>query len=276
MYQLYRNAAGILAHHAGEYRLLSTISFDQLFTAEDPSAFVAAAWATGTPATAPDLQGVLLPPIGQQEVWAAGVTYFRSRTARMEESEGSGADRFYDLVYEADRPELFFKGNGLRSRGHGEVLRFRKDSAWNVPEPEFTLAINSAGKIFGYTIGNDMSSRDIEGENPLYLPQAKVYLGSLGLGPCLTICDAPGAETTIRIVIERAGNEVFSGETTLAQLKRPPQELAAWLFRENDFPAGCYLLTGTGIVPPGQWTLAEGDVVRISIAGLGELRNAVA
>jgi 2-dehydro-3-deoxy-D-arabinonate dehydratase len=211
--------------------------------------------------------------VGSQEVWAAGVTYYRSRTARMEESEDTGGARFYDRVYDAERPELFYKGNALRARGHHAELRFRKDSAWSVPEPELTLAISASGKVFGYTIGNDASSRDIEGENLLYLPQAKVYKGSLGLGPCLTVCDPLPATTPIRIRIERRGQTEFEGETTLAQLKRPPQDLADWLFKENEFPYGAYLLTGTGIVPPGQWTLAAGDLVSIEIPPLGVLQN---
>ncbi len=280
MYQLFHvSAGGLLAQKGGsggEARHLPSLHWDALFTAPNALALVESAWAAASPCAVPDLLIPIPAPIGQQEVWAAGVTYYRSRTARMEESEGSGADRFYNLVYDAPRPEIFYKGNALRSRGHREQLRFRKDSAWNVPEPEFTLAINSRGEIFGYTIANDMSSRDIEGENPLYLPQAKVYAGSLGLGPCLTLMPPPGPETVISITIERAGEVVFSGETGLEQLKRSPQELADWLFRENEFPLGCYLLTGTGIVPPGQWTLAVGDVVSIRIDGLGELVNAIA
>jgi 2-dehydro-3-deoxy-D-arabinonate dehydratase len=275
MFQLYSTPAGILAIHQGETRQLAEICFDRLFLSRDPHALLQQAWEQGTVAPAPDLTQPRPAPIGQQEVWAAGVTYYRSRTARMEESEGSGADRFYNLVYEAPRPELFYKGNGQRSRGHLMPLRYRKDSAWNVPEPEFTLAITAHGQIFGYTIGNDMSSRDIEGENPLYLPQAKVYLGSLGLGPCLTVGPLPTTDASISIAIQRAGNTVFQGETTLAQLKRSPEELVDWLFRENEFPTGCYLLTGTGIVPPGQWTLAEGDIVTIKLDGVGELTNPI-
>ncbi len=281
MFALYRSVAGILASQSSassreaEFRLLRELSWDGVFTAENPLETVADAWSKGTAAAPVDLTKKLLPPIGSQEVWAAGVTYFRSRTARMEESESSGADRFYNLVYEADRPEIFYKGNGSRARGHLEPLRFRKDSAWNVPEPEFTLAINSTGHIFGYTIGNDMSSRDIEGANPLYLPQAKVYRGSLGIGPCLIVGPQPAKETAIRITILRQGNEVFLGDTTLSQLKRTPEELAEWLYRENEFPVGTYLLTGTGIVPPGQWTLASGDTVSIEIETVGILTNSI-
>ena len=217
----------------------------------------------------------LLPPIGSQEVWAAGVTYFRSRAARMEESEGSGGDRFYDLVYAAERPELFFKATASRVRGHLDQIRVRADSTWDVPEPELTLAINSAGKVFGATIGNDVSSRSIEGENPLYLPQAKMYRGSCAIGPGLVV----GAvlEPTVKIVVQivRDGVEVFSGETDLGQIKRGFDELAEFLFRENEFPVGAYLMTGTGVVPGNDFSLRPKDRADITIDGLGTLSNEV-
>src|SRR5678816_2279021 len=192
----------------------------------------------------------VLAPIGAQEVWAAGVTYYRSRTARMEESQQAGGGNFYDRVYNAERPELFFKSSAHRVAGPGQNVRIRKDSKWNVPEPELTLAINSAGEIIGYTIGNDMSSRDIEGENPLYLPQAKVYDRSCALGPCILVAEkTPNATTEIKLEIMRAGKSTFEGTTTLAQLKRTPETLVEFLYRDNSFPQGCFLLTGTGIVP---------------------------
>jgi 2-dehydro-3-deoxy-D-arabinonate dehydratase len=218
---------------------------------------------------------VFLAPIDRQEVWAAGVTYKRSQVARMEESE-HGASH-YDLVYSADRPELFFKATPHRVSGPGEPVRVRKDSEWSVPEPEFTLAISPAGRIVGYTIGNDMSARDIEGENPLYLPQAKVYRQCCGLGPCVLLATEPLdlAATSITLSIQRDGAEVFGGQTDLSQLNRPLPEIAGWLLKENGFPEGAFLLTGTGIVPPDDFTCADGDVVRISIAGIGDLINPI-
>jgi 2-dehydro-3-deoxy-D-arabinonate dehydratase len=218
----------------------------------------------------------ILPPIQSQEVWAAGVTYWRSRAARIEESQDAGGGTFYDRVYTAERPELFFKAAPWRVRGPGETVRIRRDAWWTVPEPELALCVNARGEIVGYTIGNDMSSRDIEGENPLYLPQAKVYDGSCALGPALRVADEPlGAETTIAMRITRDGADAFAGATTLAQMRRTPDELVGWLYRETSFPHGAVLLTGTGVVPPDDFTLAAGDVVRIAIEGIGELINAV-
>jgi 2-dehydro-3-deoxy-D-arabinonate dehydratase len=217
----------------------------------------------------------LLAPMGNQEIWAAGVTYFRSRTARMEESQDAGGADFYDKVYHADRPELFFKATASRVSNPGGVVNIRKDSTWDVPEPELTLVISPSGKIQGYTVGNDMSSRSIEGENPLYLPQAKVYLGCAAVGPCILVQENPLPDThTIKLEIKRAGNLAFAGETTLSQLKRKPQELADWLFRANSFPTGCLMMTGTGVVPD-DFTLAKGDQVRIEIEGIGVLENKI-
>jgi len=217
-----------------------------------------------------------LPPIGSQEVWAAGVTYLRSRDARMEESKASGGADFYDKVYAADRPELFFKSAAYRVVGNKEVVYIRKDSTWNVPEPELTLFINSAGIIQGYTIGNDMSSRSIEGENPLYLPQAKVYNKSAALGPCLYVPENPiSKETTIGIIIKRSGAELFNDTIQLNRMKRELPELAEYLYREMDFAVGCYLMTGTGMVPTNEFTLHIGDEVTISIEGIGTLVNTV-
>jgi 2-dehydro-3-deoxy-D-arabinonate dehydratase len=223
----------------------------------------------------PLAQVALLAPIDRQEVWAAGVTYKRSQIARMEESE-SGASH-YDKVYSAARPELFFKGTAGRVSGPGEPVRVRADSKWSVPEPEFTLVLNPAMQIVGYTIGNDMSARDIEGENPLYLPQAKVYRQCCGLGPVIVLAteQLDLAATKIVLTIVRGGREVFHGETSLAQLNRKLPELAEWLGRENEFPAGAFLLTGTGIIPPDEFTLENGDSVAIEVTGIGTLVNPV-
>lgn len=218
----------------------------------------------------------LLPPIDFQEVWAAGVTYFRSRSARMEESKASGSGNFYDRVYTAERPELFFKATPGRVVGHGQKVAIRKDARWSVPEPELTLVVNRRGKIIGYTIGNDMSSRDIEGENPLYLPQAKVYDRSCALGPGILVrSTALPASTKIRLEISRGGEDIFSGETDLTQMKRDPQQLVEYLYRENTFANGAFLLTGTGVVPPDSFTLSQGDEIRISIDAIGTLINFV-
>jgi 2-dehydro-3-deoxy-D-arabinonate dehydratase len=223
------------------------------------------------------LQENLLAPVGSQELWAAGVTYLRSRDARMEESGKAGGSDFYQRVYEAPRPELFFKANPRRISGHGGELYIRRDSAWNVPEPELTLYINASGAIQAYCIGNDMSSRSIEGENPLYLPQAKTYEKCAGLGPCLYIPEGPlDPNTQISISITRSGKKVFSGEIGINRMKRPFEELASYLFRECSFPEGCFLMTGTGIVPPDNFTLQKGDLVDISISGIGLLTNTIA
>ena len=218
-----------------------------------------------------------LAPIERQEVWAAGVTYYRSRSARIEESKSAGGGDFYDRVYLAERPELFFKATPHRVAGPDETVRIRRDSRWNVPEPELTLAITPTGRIAGYTVGNDMSSRDIEGENPLYLPQAKVYDRCCALGPCVLVAEEPPPKTTtIRLEIDRGGERCFEGTTTLAGMKREPEALVEYLFRENSFPNGCFLLTGTGIVPPDSFTLQQGDKVSITIGGVGTLVNSVA
>lgn len=222
------------------------------------------------------VNGMALAPIGSQEVWAAGVTYLRSREARMEESKQSGGADFYQKVYEAERPELFFKALPHRVVGTGEEVYIRKDSSWNVPEPELTLFINAKGNIQGYTIGNDMSSRSIEGENPLYLPQAKSYEKSAALGPCVWVPESviPPA-TSVSISIKRESAEVFGGTILLSQMKRTLPELAGWLFKECDFKNGVFLMTGTGIVPPDHFTLAIGDIITINIEGIGQLQNRV-
>ncbi|MSR65471.1 MAG: fumarylacetoacetate hydrolase [Verrucomicrobiae bacterium] len=217
-------------------------------------------------------------PVDFQEVWAAGVTYFRSREARMEESKDAGGGTFYDRVYSAPRPELFFKSTPERVVGPGGEVRIRRDSKWNVPEPELTLVISPAAKLVGFTIGNDMSSRDIEGENPLYLPQAKVYRGSCAIGPAILLASAvpDPKKLSIQLGIKRGVDDMFEGEISISQLKRPLEELIRYLTCENDFPNGVLLMTGTGIVPPDNVSLQPGDVVEITIPEIGTLSNTVA
>jgi 2-dehydro-3-deoxy-D-arabinonate dehydratase len=225
---------------------------------------------------APEQLPPLLAPVHMEEVWAAGVTYWRSRTARMEESRTAGGGSFYDRVYEAERPELFFKSAGWRVRGPGAAIRVRRDSSWSVPEPELAAYFNARGEQVGFTIGNDVSARDLEGENPLYLPQAKIYDGACALGPALLVTPDPlPPETTITLRIQRGDDLAYEGSTSLAALRRTPAELAAFLFRETSFPAGCVLLTGTGIVPPDDFTLTPGDEVSITIPAIGTLINRV-
>jgi 2-dehydro-3-deoxy-D-arabinonate dehydratase len=218
----------------------------------------------------------LLPPASTQEVWAAGVTYMRSRDARMEEAKAAGGGDFYDKVYEAPRPELFFKSSAFRVSGSGDPVFIREDSTWNVPEPELTLFINQAGEVAAYTIGNDMSSRSIEGENPLYLPQAKVYERSAALGPALYIPEEtlPGS-TQIAMKIHRQGQVCFEDAVTLDRMKRSLDELADYLCRGLEFPTGAFLMTGTCLVPDGGFTLQEGDQIAITIDGIGTLENVV-
>ena len=215
-------------------------------------------------------------PIGSQEIWASGVTYMRSKEARMEESEDAGGADFYDKVYDADRPELFFKALANRVVGTNDSVFIRKDSTWNVPEPELTLFISSEGTIEGYTIGNDMSSRSIEGENPLYLPQAKVYERCAGLGPCIYVPKEPiASNTTISLEIVRNEKVMFEDKINIDQIKRKLTDLVSYLFRECEFPTGCFLMTGTGIVPPDSFTLEVDDIVKISIEGIGTLINKI-
>lgn len=275
MIHVYRTSDGCTTVKAdGTVNSMPFFSFDDLFQQADPLVWLEQQLESAPEATLEE-RSAARAPIGSQEVWAAGVTYFKSRSARMEESEESGGDRFYDLVYEAERPELFFKATAPRVRGHLDQIRVRGDSSWNVPEPELTLAINSSGRIFGATIGNDVSSRSIEGENPLYLPQAKVYRGSCAIGPALVVGAALEPDVNIRIQILRSGEDVFLGETDLGQIKRGLDELAEFLFRENEFPVGAYLMTGTGVVPGSDFSLTSGDVVNITIDGLGTLSNEV-
>ena len=275
MTKLYLTRHGRIVETDGRRHELP-LSWDALLNSEDLPAVLRDSSAWSKQQVGEISESDLLAPIGHQEVWAAGVTYLRSREARMEESKSAGGGDFYDRGYAAPRPELFFKGTPHRVVGPGGKVRLRADSRWNVPEPELALAVNSRGKIVGYTIGNDMSSRDIEGENPLYLPQAKVYDGSCALGPCVLVQNEPlPRETEIRLEIRRGQDVAFSGKTALTQMKRQFTELVEYLFRDSSFPHGCFLLTGTGIVPPDSFTLQSGDEIRITIEPIGTLRNIV-
>jgi 2-dehydro-3-deoxy-D-arabinonate dehydratase len=276
---LYKTTKGIVLRGNGKFFLLND-GWDDLINQHNLYNHlqkIAGSVKTITEPESDDLiANYLLPPIGSQEVWAAGVTYLKSRDARMEESKDSGGADCYQKVYEAERPELFFKALPHRVVGHGGKVNIRKDSAWNVPEPELTLYINSLGSIQAYTIGNDMSSRSIEGENPLYLPQAKMYERSAAIGPCLYIPEKPiSPETVIHLKIERRDKIMFEAETPISRMKRSLTELTGYLFREFDFAAGCLLMTGTCLVPPNDFTLQEGDTVEISIGGIGTLMNSI-
>jgi 2-dehydro-3-deoxy-D-arabinonate dehydratase len=276
--RLYKIKSGIVIESGNGFYLLEDQAWDEFIN--DDNLFGKAGELINSRSSNEDYAGLLetelQPPIGSQEIWASGVTYFNSKLARQEESKTSGGGDFYARVYVADRPELFFKSTAQRAVGSGENVRIRQDSSWNVPEPELTLFISSSGRIVAYTIGNDMSSRSIEGENPLYLPQAKTYDRSAALGPCLYLDEKPlGKETEIEMIINRAGEAVFSGKTSLGQMKRELDELARWLFREMSFPAGCFLMTGTGIIPPPEFTLQSGDEIRITIEPIGTLVNFV-
>ena len=274
--KLYRTTAGSFVEEEGQYYRVSGLLWDALLALENIAEFLTGVIAQEKPSQ--DFQAAeLLAPIGQQEVWAAGVTYFRSRGARMEESKDAGGGDFYDRVYLAERPELFFKSTASRTVGAGGKVRIRGDAHWSVPEPELTLLVSPGGNITGYTIGNDMSSRDIEGENPLYLPQAKVYSGSCALGPGILVSQGPLPHSTeIGIEILRRGRIEFSGSVALTELKRDPKTLVSYLLRDNSFPSGCFLMTGTGIVPPSSFTLTSGDRIRITIEPIGTLENEVA
>lgn len=222
------------------------------------------------------IESQVLAPVGKQELWACGVTYLRSKVGRQEESKLSGGADFYAKVYEAERPEVFFKATPNRIVGNNDKVNIRKDSTWDVPEPELTLVVTSSGKIVGYTIGNDMSSRSIEGENPLYLPQAKTYDACAAIGPCVYVTEGPlSSNTTIHLAIRRNNTVVFEDKIEISQMKRTPQELVSFVFRECSFPHGCLIMTGTGIVPGNDFTLKSGDEIKISIDNIGALINTV-
>ena len=276
--KLYKTKSGIVIVKADTYYLIegqdwdTYINDDNLYSKMDKA----------TRDLRPNLQAKnfiefqIEAPIQSQEIWACGVTYLRSKVGRQEESKNAGGGDFYARVYEADRPEIFFKAGANRTVGHGQKVHIRKDSTWDVPEPELTLAVTSSGKIIGYTIGNDMSSRSIEGENPLYLPQAKTYDGSASVGPCIYVTEQPlPADTLIQMQIIRDQKMVFEGQVAISQIKRKLQDLVSYLYRETSFPYGCLLMTGTGIVPSSDFTLQQDDEIRITIQAIGTLVNTV-
>ena len=274
--KLYRTGSGPIVESGGHFYPLPDSSWDKLVTSDSLAADLLAIAKRVGPSQNALKESDILAPIGSQEVWAAGVTYFRSRDARMEESKSAGGGDFYDRVYSAERPELFFKATPSRTVGHLGSVAIRRDAKWSVPEPELVLLVSPSSKVLGYTVGNDMSSRDIEGENPLYLPQAKVYHRGCALGPCILVGSEPLAGSTeIRLAILRGGEVCFQGSVQLSAMKRDPRNLVEYLYRDNIFPNGCLLFTGTGIVPPDSFTLNEGDEIRISIDGIGTLVNVV-
>ncbi len=274
--KLYRTRAGAVLEKDGHFHALGNHDWTELINRDDLASHLRhlAGESAPNPAAAALTRVELLSPVETQEVWAAGVTYLRSRDARVEESQKAGTSDVYTRVYEAERPELFFKATAHRVGHPGGPMRLRGDSTWDVPEPEFTLFISSSGKISAYTIGNDLSSRSIEGENPLYLPQAKTWDLSASVGPCLYVPAEPlPIETQIFLSIRRDGLQVFTADARLMQMKRTFTELRDWLFRECTFPAGVFLMTGTCIVPPESFTLREGDEVHITIPPIGTLVN---
>lgn len=276
--KIYKTKQGILIEHRELYYLLDNedwnrfINDDNLFDKIERLIFSHEPVDNGAEIIANGLG----PPLDNQEIWASGVTYYNSKLGREEESKEAGADDFYARVYDADRPELFFKATKSRTVGSGELVNIRDDSTWDVPEPELTLVITSGGKIVGYTIGNDMSSRSIEGENPLYLPQAKSYDGSASVGPCIYVTKDPlPPDTKIEMEVRRAGETVFGGEIGIKQIKREFADLVSYLYRECSFPDGSLLMTGTGIVPSRDFTLHHGDEIKITIEPIGTLVNKV-
>ena len=273
---LLRTRQGPMLQHHGEIFPLEGHTWLDLVNRDDLPTMLPELITSGAiHGTADFVSESILPPIDdRQELWAAGVTYMRSKDARMEESKTGGGSDFYDKVYHAERPELFFKATPHRVAGHHQAMHLRSDSKWIVPEPELTLVITRNGTVVGYTVGNDLSCRDIEGENPLYLPQAKTFDRCAALGPGVYVPQKPLSPTTqIRLEISRAGKAVFTGSITIDQIKKPLPSLVEYLFRDNSFPHGCLLMTGTGIVPPNDFSLRMGDTVRISIDSVGTLVN---
>jgi 2-dehydro-3-deoxy-D-arabinonate dehydratase len=276
--KLYKVKSGIIIENEGNFYSLGNENWDALFKDDELLSKLKKFTLEQEPIEngALIIKTELIAPIQNQEIWASGVTYYNSKLGRQEESKNSGGGQFYAHVYDAERPELFFKATAYRTAGHGGAVRIRRDSDWNVPEPELTLVINSSGKIVGFTIGNDMSSRSIEGENPLYLPQAKTYDGCASIGPCIYVTDQPlEKDTKIEMAIYRGQEKVFNDETSLKQMKRSPEELVSYLYRECSFPFGCFLMTGTGIVPTSEFTLQKGDEIHITILPIGTLINTV-
>ena len=272
---LYRTGDALFVEQDGKAYRLAEASLDALVAHDNLHSHLSTHIAKSSP-TQDLTHAKLEAPVGNQEVWASGVTYYSSRRARIAESKDAGGGDFYDRVYTAERPELFFKAVAHKVAGPNNPVKIRRDATWSVPEPELALVINPRAQIIGYTVGNDMSSRDIEGANPLYLPQAKVYDRSCALGPGLLIRNEPmPISTQIKLDILRSKEITFSATTTLAELKRDPETLVEYLFRDHSFPYGCFLLTGTGIVPPDSFTLQSGDDIQIAIEGIGTLRNTV-
>ncbi|MCP9763158.1 fumarylacetoacetate hydrolase family protein [Lacihabitans soyangensis] len=273
--KIYNTTQGIIAEKDSKFFKINDLGWDQLINQPALFAFLNNKINNSESVASLD-ESTILAPIVSQEIWASGVTYLRSKTARMEESKDAGGGDFYDRVYDAERPEIFFKATAARTVGHLQDIRIRKDSKWNVPEPELTLFVNNQNQIAGYTIGNDVSSRDIEGENPLYLPQAKSYDKSAAIGPCILVLEEPiSRDTDIAVEILREGKTVFDGKTQLSQMKRELPELVEYLTRECSFPQGVFLMTGTGTVPPDDFTMISGDEVKISIDNIGTLINTV-
>jgi len=272
--KVYKTRSGIFVRENNKFYKLKEDNWDEFIN--DDNLFQKIERLITSLAVIDDIEGDPLPPVGNQELWACGVTYLRSKVGRQEESKVSGGADFYAKVYEAERPEVFFKSTSHRIVGHKAKVNIRKDSTWDVPEPELTLVVTSSGKIVGYTVGNDMSSRSIEGENPLYLPQAKTYDGCAALGPCIYVTDKPlDANTKIRLTINRDEKKVFEGIVGINQMKRTAEELVSFVYRECSFPHGCLIMTGTGIVPGSDFTLQSGDEIKISIDNIGTLVNIV-
>lgn len=276
--KIYKTKSGIIINKADNYYLLQNENWDE-FINDDSIEKKVTGYINSLQKISNSevlLKNEILAPIDSQELWACGVTYLRSKVGRQEESKASGGADFYSKVYEAERPEVFFKSTPHRVVGHRGKVRIRKDSTWDVPEPELTLVVTSSGKIIGYTIGNDMSSRSIEGENPLYLPQAKTYDGCAAIGPCIYLTEEPLPTTTlISIEIFRNNELVFSGNVTVDQMKRSVKELVSFVYRECSFPFGALIMTGTGIVPGNDFTLKSADEIKISIDNIGTLINTV-
>lgn len=274
--KLFKTKAGVVIETNNQFFAVPDESWDTFINDDNVLAKATELVAQLPAVDASAIKDVVAPMGSNQELWACGVTYYRSMVGRQEESKAAGGADFYSKVYEAERPECFFKSSFHRVVGTNDFVRIRKDSTWDVPEPELTLVVTSSGKIIGYTVGNDMSSRSIEGENPLYLPQAKTYDGCAAVGPCVYLTNEPlDPNTTIQLTIKRNAAVVFEGIIAINQMKRTPQELVSFIYREASFPYGCLIMTGTGIVPGSDFTLQSNDEISISIQGIGELVNTV-
>lgn len=276
--KVYKVKSGVLLEHENKFYRVENTSWTAFINDDSLAQKIQSLVKTLTPVADATtiLDNEVVAPIQDQELWACGVTYYRSSVARQEESKDAGGGDFYARVYEAERPEVFFKSTPHRVVGPGGKVKIRKDSTWDVPEPELTLVVTSSGKIVGYTIGNDMSSRSIEGQNPLYLPQAKTYDACAAVGPCVFVTDEIPSDTTIYLAIFRDKQKVFEGTIGIDQMKRTPKELVSFVYRECSFPNGSLIMTGTGIVPSNEFTLKSGDEIKITIDNIGTLTNTVA